>query len=74
VDFFEKRDVPFAVGVNCFDGGQLYAAEEVRQALDLGPHIPIQLCDVRQRQSSKELLITLVEYVISLTPPQYRPS
>jgi signal recognition particle receptor subunit beta len=67
VDYFERRGVPFVVGVNCFDGGQLYTVEEVRQALDLDPHIPIQLCDVRQRQSSKELLITLVEYVISLT-------
>jgi signal recognition particle receptor subunit beta len=72
VDYFEGRGVPFAIGVNCFDGTQLYAAEEVRRALDLAPHIPIRLCDVRERESSKELLITLVEYVIALMTQQGR--
>lgn len=66
VDYFEGRGVPFMVGVNCFDGGQPYTVEEVREALDLGPRIPVQLCDVRRRESSKELLITLVEHVISM--------
>jgi signal recognition particle receptor subunit beta len=67
VDYFEERGVPFMVGVNCFDHGLRYTVEEVREALDLGPHTPVQLCDVRKRESSKNLLITLVEYAISMT-------
>ncbi|HET9654555.1 MAG TPA: ATP/GTP-binding protein [Kineosporiaceae bacterium] len=67
VDYFEGRGVPFMVGVNCFDGGQPYTVEEVREALDLDPRIPVRLCDVRRRESSKELLVTLVEHVISMT-------
>jgi len=66
LDFFERRGIPFVIGVNCFDGAQLYDVDEVREALDIDDRIPILLCDVRQRQSSKELLITLTEHVIAL--------
>jgi hypothetical protein len=65
VDYFEGRNVPFIIGVNCFDDGQRYTVDEVRDALDLPPHIPLRLCDARVRESSKQLLITLVEYVIA---------
>jgi uncharacterized protein len=67
VDFFERRGLPFVIGVNCFDGTQHYSVEEVRLALDIDDGIPIMLCDVRQRQSSKELLVALTEHVIART-------
>jgi uncharacterized protein len=66
IDFFERRGIPFIVGVNCFDGSQLYTVDEVRVALDVDPRIPILLCDVRRRESSKDLLIALTEHVLSL--------
>jgi uncharacterized protein len=65
VDFFENRGIPFVIGVNCFDGGQLYTAEEVRRALDLSD-VPAVLCDVRDRQSSKEVLLLLTEHALAL--------
>jgi signal recognition particle receptor subunit beta len=34
VDFFEGRRIPFVIGVNCFDGSQLYTVDEVRAALE----------------------------------------
>jgi signal recognition particle receptor subunit beta len=61
VDFFERRGFPFVVGVNCFDGAYRYGTEEVRTALDLGPDVPMLLCDVRDRESTKQLLITLMQ-------------
>ncbi|OLT44233.1 ATP-binding protein [Saccharomonospora sp. CUA-673] len=64
VDFFERRGVPFIVGVNCFDGAHKYTAEEVRHALDVAPNVPLMLCDARQRASAKDVLITLVEHVM----------
>ena len=64
VDFFERRGIPFIVGVNCFDGAQLYTVEEVRAALDV-ESVPIVLCDVRNRQSSKEVLVALTEHVLA---------
>jgi len=66
LDYFEGRGIPFVVGVNCFDRGLRYTVEEVREALDLGPQAPVKLCDVRRRESGKDLLITLVTHVISM--------
>jgi signal recognition particle receptor subunit beta len=64
VDFFERRGIPFVVGVNCFEGAPRYSGEEVRHALDLEPDTPIVLCDARRRESAKEVLVTLMEYLI----------
>lgn len=65
IDFFERRNVPFVVGVNCFDGAQEYTVEEVRDALDVDALVPIRLCDVRRRDSTKQLLVTLLEYLMA---------
>ncbi|HXW88023.1 MAG TPA: ATP/GTP-binding protein [Streptosporangiaceae bacterium] len=66
VDYFERRGLPFVVAVNCFDGAKRYHAETVRAALDLTAGIPVVLCDARQRTSSRDVLVTLVEYAIRL--------
>ncbi|MFN2495006.1 MAG: hypothetical protein ABR608_03725, partial [Pseudonocardiaceae bacterium] len=65
VDFFERRQIPFTVGVNCFDGAPRYEAHEVREALDVDERVPIVLCDVRTRESSKQVLVTLLEYLLT---------
>ncbi|MGW1161479.1 GTP-binding protein [Streptomyces sp. NPDC002513] len=61
IDFFEARKIPFAVGVNCFDGQRDCTAEEVRAALDLDASTPVILCDVRDRGSSKAVLLAVLE-------------
>jgi uncharacterized protein len=66
VDYFERRGLPFVVAVNCFDGAKRYQADTVRAALDLGGGVPVVLCDARQRTSSRDVLVTLVEYAIKL--------
>jgi hypothetical protein len=68
VDFFERRGVPFVIGVNCFDGAQRYTVAEVRSALDVEV-APVVLCDVRDRESSKEVLIALTEHVLAQAGP-----
>lgn len=65
IDFFERRQIPFIVAVNNFFGHQLYSADEVRDAIDLDHGIPIVQCDVRQRESSKSVLTTLLEALIA---------
>src|SRR5450755_4532160 len=64
IDYFERREIPFIVALNCFDGARAYAVEDVRTALDLEPGIPIIRCDARSRESAKEVLIALVEHVL----------
>jgi uncharacterized protein len=67
VDYFERRGMPFIVAVNCFDDApRQYSPDEVQQALNLDPHVPVMLCDARSRQSSKDALIALVEHVMRL--------
>jgi signal recognition particle receptor subunit beta len=66
IDYFERRGLPFIVAVNCFDDGFTYTTEEVSGALDLDPDIPVILCDVRQRASSKVVLTTLVGHVLKI--------
>src|SRR4051812_49949144 len=47
IDYFEQRGLPFIVGVNEFDNAKRHTTEAVRDALDLGPEIPVIKCDVR---------------------------
>jgi signal recognition particle receptor subunit beta len=67
VDFFERRKIPFMVAVNCFDNAPVYESHEIREALGIDKTIPTLMCDVRRRDSSKQVLIALMEYLISLT-------
>jgi len=66
VDYFEHRGLPYVVGINCFDGVQEHTVGDVREALAIDAQIPILPCDARSRESTKSLLIALVEYVLSL--------
>ncbi|MFD0557639.1 hypothetical protein FB566_2923 [Stackebrandtia endophytica] len=65
VDFFERRDISFVVGVNVFEDAFDYDPEEVRAALDLKPHVPVELCDARDRKSATLLLVSLVKHLLS---------
>jgi uncharacterized protein len=65
VDYFERRSIPFLVGVNCFEGAPHYPAEDVRQALDLDPDVPLMLCDARDRESVKDVLVGVVQHAMS---------
>jgi len=67
VDYFESRRIPFIVAVNCFDEADIYDEEEVRGALDLGDQVSIVLCDVRDRESAKFVLVRLLEHVMTTT-------
>ncbi|MFF8644874.1 ATP/GTP-binding protein [Streptomyces sp. NPDC015345] len=73
VDYFERRSIPFVVGVNCFEGAARYPAETVRQALDLDETVPVVLCDARDRESVKEVLIRVVEHAMAAAAAAREP-
>jgi uncharacterized protein len=64
VDFFEDRGLPYLVGVNCFDGVLSHSVEDVREALAIDSAIPIIPCDARERESTKNTLIALVQHAM----------
>src|SRR6185312_11448050 len=75
VDFFENRKIPFVLAVNCFDDAPQYRPEDVRSAVDLEEPIPVVMCDARQRGSSRDVLIALVEHSLrTLPPPDEQPA
>ncbi|HET7012712.1 MAG TPA: ATP/GTP-binding protein [Streptosporangiaceae bacterium] len=65
VDYFERRGMPFVVAVNCFDDARRYPLDTMRAALNLTPDVPLVLCDARQRGSSRDVLVALVEHAVA---------
>jgi signal recognition particle receptor subunit beta len=65
IDYFERNGTPFVIAVNCFDDAPRFQPEDIRIALSLGPEVPIVLCDARQRESVKQVLVSLVKYVMT---------
>ena len=70
IDYFEKRHLAFVVAINCFDGAHRHEPGAVRAALDLDPRVPVVLCDAREPESVKSVLITLVEHVLARMPDE----
>ncbi|MEU6842961.1 ATP/GTP-binding protein [Streptomyces sp. NPDC046716] len=74
IDYFERRDIPFVVGVNCFEGAARYPADTVREALDLDPAVPVVLCDAREKESVKNVLIGVVEHAAAVSAQRREPA
>ncbi|MYY85954.1 ATP/GTP-binding protein [Streptomyces sp. SID335] len=69
IDRLEHHGTPFIVARNDF-GGSAHTLEQLRDALDLDPGVPLVDCDARSRESSKNVLIRLVEHLQSLYAAQ----
>jgi uncharacterized protein len=65
IDYFERSGTPFIVAVNCFDGAPRFEARDIRIALTLGSDVPVVMCDARDKDSVKMVLVSLVRYVMS---------
>jgi uncharacterized protein len=65
IDYFERNGTPFIIAVNCFDGAPRFEADDIRIALTLHPEVPVVMCDARERDSVKKVLVSLVRYVMN---------
>jgi uncharacterized protein len=65
LDYFENRDVPFVVALNCFDGSLHHDVDEVRAALNIDESIPIVTTDARNREEVKKTVLALLDVVLS---------
>lgn len=65
IDYFEKRNIPFVVAVNKFEGVLSHDLDDVRQALQLPAGIPVVDCDARQWESVKETLLVLFDLIVA---------
>ncbi len=64
VDFFEDRGLPYVVALNCFDGVLAHRIDDVREAMAIDNRVPVTTCDARERESTKQTLIALVEHAM----------
>ncbi|HWG03306.1 MAG TPA: ATP/GTP-binding protein [Trebonia sp.] len=75
IDRLEYHKMPFVVAVNRFDsppppnqpGRPQPSLDRVREALALPAAVPIVDCDARRRESSKDVLITLISHLTALS-------
>jgi uncharacterized protein len=69
VDYFEARQIPFVLAVNCFDGVAKHTLDDVRKALAIRPETPVFYTDARSRQAVKQALISLVTLAMARMQP-----
>lgn len=60
----ERQNVPFVVALNVFPDSTDHPVDEIRDALDISPHIPVVACDARDRASSRDVLIALTGHLM----------
>ncbi|MCI2424357.1 ATP/GTP-binding protein [Saccharopolyspora sp. K220] len=66
IDRLEHHEMPFIVARNNF-GEPRHTLAQVRDALDLSADVPLVDCDARDRNSSKAVLVGLVEHLYALS-------
>ena len=69
IDYFEDRQIPFAVAVNQFPGGPAYPDDTVRDALELPRDCPLVRMDAREARFSLDTLVALVEHALACSTP-----
>lgn len=65
MDRLEQEGLRYAVALNTFDAADRHTDAQVRAALDLLPTTPLVRCDARDRRSSAQALIALVEHLLT---------
>ncbi|AJP05253.1 ATP-binding protein [Streptomyces cyaneogriseus subsp. noncyanogenus] len=63
IEEMERQNVPFVIALNVFPDSQDFPVEEIRDALDIAPHIPVVSFDARDRASSRDVLVTLIRHL-----------
>jgi signal recognition particle receptor subunit beta len=66
IDYFETRDMPYLVGINCFEDAPTYEIDEIRESLAIPEGVPLVMCDARDRDSVRHMLVVVVKYALDL--------
>ncbi len=65
IDFFERAGLPFAVGVNAFDGRLSHSLDDVRWALAVDQATPVISYDARDRLSVRDALLVVLDRALA---------
>lgn len=66
VDYMERAGVPFIVAINAFDGVLRHHPDDVREALDVPPHIPVVVTDARHKAAVRDAMVNLVRHAMTV--------
>jgi len=61
IDYFERANIPFVVGVNAFDGRLAHDINAVRWALAVNDQVPVVRFDARQRLSVRDAILVVLD-------------
>jgi len=64
VDYFERAGLPFAVGVNTFDGRLVHDLDEIRWALAIQQRVPLFAFDARERLSVRDAILVVLDLAL----------
>ncbi|MEV4755630.1 ATP/GTP-binding protein [Micromonospora sp. NPDC049559] len=65
IDYFERAELPFVVGVNAFHGQLAHDLPSIRWALAIGDHIPLVRFDARDRLSVRDALLAVLDKALN---------
>ncbi len=66
VNFFRvKTDAPILIALNRFDGKDGVSMEEIRKILNLPRWIPVVECNAKDKESVKNVLLTLLKLILA---------
>jgi len=75
LDQLERLErLPFVVAVNHFPDSLAHPVEELREALDLPPHVPVVDCVAPDRHTSLTALTTLTDHAMRVLAARKAPS
>lgn len=66
VDYMERASLPFVVGLNAFDNVLRHHPDDVREALDVSPSVPVLVTDARHRAATRDVLVALVRHAMTM--------
>jgi hypothetical protein len=61
IDYFERAELPFVIGVNTFDGHLSHQLDEVRWALAVSDQVPVLAFDARDRLSVRDAMLVVLD-------------
>ena len=71
VDFLEAdSNVPFVIAANRLAQGDETRIEAVREAVHAPHDVPVIACNVTERESSKRVVLALIDRILDMTPPE----
>ncbi len=64
VDYYESRSMPLAIAVNQFTDAPRHRLDQVREALNVAASVPLLRFDARDKESTKQVLLALLNNLL----------